>query len=119
MPDCGTSYENEVADGYNIRNVKCSFCNCTILKQKLGKFTTLEFDLPLMKQIGGAYNIETEKVSLFWLVKHMMTFENVGFSNTVDNKKYLTCADCDAGPIGFHDLTTKESFIALSRVTHR
>ena len=30
--------------------------------------------------------------------------------------KYLSCADCDLGPIGYHDLNTKFSYVALSRV---
>ena len=32
----------------------------------------------------------------------MMDFENVEFSNTVNNIKYLCCADCEVGLIGFH-----------------
>lgn len=63
-------------------------------------------------------NPETESVSLFWAVKDMFTFQNVGFSNTVGNNKYLTCADCEAGPIGYHDIPTKISYVALSRVLH-
>lgn len=73
-----------------------------------------------MKQTGNASaeNPETEELSLFWLVAEMLTFENVGFSNTVGNNKYLTCADCEAGPIGYHDIPSKKSYVALSRVKH-
>lgn len=47
-----------------------------------------------------------------------MTFYNVGFSNTVGSTKYLTCADCETGPIGYYDIPSKISYVALSRVLH-
>lgn len=71
-----------------------------------------------MKQTGGTNHPETEELSLFWMVTDMLMFENVGFSNTVGNNKYLTCADCEAGPIGYYDLSSKKSYVALSRVKH-
>lgn len=52
----------------------------------------------------------------FLKVADMFHFENVGFSNTADGVKYLTCADCEMGPIGWHDLQTKENFVAIARV---
>ena len=53
----------------------------------------------------------------FWLVDDMFTFENVGFSNTVENIKYLICADCEIGPIGFHDTRNPKAFyVSHSRV---
>ncbi|CAH1985631.1 unnamed protein product [Acanthoscelides obtectus] len=61
---------------------------------------------------------ETESVSSFWVVKDMFTFQNVGFSNTVGTTKYLSCADCEAGPIGYHDLNSRISYVALDRVSH-
>lgn len=61
---------------------------------------------------------ESENLKDFWEVKDMYTFENIGFSNAVDNKQYLICADCELGPIGYYDSTTKISYIALSRVLH-
>ena len=61
---------------------------------------------------------ESEEFSEFWLVDDMFTFDNVGFSNTIDNRKFLVCADCEMGPIGYHDLDSKKSFVALSRVKH-
>lgn len=48
----------------------------------------------------------------------MFTFQNVGFTHTFDGNKYLACADCEAGPIGFHDVENKASYVALSRVCH-
>lgn len=70
------------------------------------------------KKSAGVH-VESEKVNLFWVVNDMFTFQNVGFSNTVDNTKYLICADCDAGPIGYHDILSKISYVALTRVDHK
>lgn len=50
----------------------------------------------------------------------MFDFENVGFSMTVESIKYLACADCERGPIGWHDITDKTRFyIAVERVEHK
>ncbi|VDL19635.1 unnamed protein product [Hymenolepis diminuta] len=43
--------------------------------------------------------METE----FWTVRNITDFENVGFCFAVDNIKYLICADCEIGPLGYHD----------------
>jgi hypothetical protein len=48
----------------------------------------------------------------------MFQFENVGFSKTVGNYKYLVCADCEIGPIGWHCIDSKESYVADQRVKH-
>ena len=54
-----------------------------------------------------------------WLVEDMFHFENVGFSKTVQNIKYLICADCEIGPIGWHDVNNKkEFFVACERVKY-
>ena len=60
---------------------------------------------------------DVESLNRYWLVGDMWTFENVGFSNTVENIKYLTCADCEVGPIGWHDIRDKTKYyISLDRV---
>lgn len=60
-----------------------------------------------------------ETVQDFWVVDDMFTFENVGFSNTVDGIKYLICADCEIGPVGFHDTNDKKAFfIAHDRIKY-
>lgn len=63
-------------------------------------------------------DIEAEPLSHYWVVDDMFTFENIGFSNTVENCKYLICADCEMGPVGYHDIASKSCFVALKRVKH-
>ena len=60
-----------------------------------------------------------EAVTDCWVLKDMFDFDNVGFFNTVKTIKYLVCADCEVGPIGWHDTTVKnEFFIAVDRVKY-
>lgn len=60
-----------------------------------------------------------ETLQDFWMVDDMFTFENVGFSNTVNSIKYLICADCEIGPVGYHDVSNKKEFyIAHERVKY-
>ena len=56
----------------------------------------------------------------FWLVQDMFHFENVGFSKTVNGtEQYLICADCEIGPIGWHDMQNKkEYFVSAHRVRY-
>lgn len=48
----------------------------------------------------------------------MFHFENVGFSKPVGNVKYLVCADCEMGPIGWHYTDSKLCYVADQRVKH-
>lgn len=80
----------------------------------------LQFDLPKSRQPTKATpaDIETERLSSWWMVADMYTFENIGFSHAVGTIKYLVCADCEVGPIGYHDKTTAKSYISHDRVRH-
>jgi hypothetical protein len=43
----------------------------------------------------------------FWLLTDVFAFENIGFSKTVhETIKFLSCADCEVGPIGFQELNS-------------
>ncbi|KAL1659062.1 acyl-CoA N-acyltransferase [Schizophyllum commune] len=63
----------------------------------------------------------------WWLVTgSMMTFENIGFSNTIPSAekggasmKLLTCAECDLGPLGWNEVGGKEFWLAAARVAYR
>ncbi|KAH8352140.1 hypothetical protein KR084_002243 [Drosophila pseudotakahashii] len=110
-----------IVDGKNKSNVRCQFCNSLMLKAQEGTFSEEKVEVPLMmqKQDRTADSLNSEPLKDFWLVKDMMTFENIGFSNTVDGRKFLVCADCERGPVGYHDLTTRHCFLALKRVVHK
>jgi hypothetical protein len=64
-------------------------------------------------------NVKRELINDYWLVEEINGFENIGVSHKVENVKYLACADCERGPIGWHDLSTFRSYIALCRVKHQ
>ena len=62
----------------------------------------------------------------------MFDFDNMGFTNTVEHIKFLSCGDCEViaqcnrlemiylqnqvGPLGYHNLQTKKSYLALARL---
>lgn len=68
-------------------------------------------------------NTTTGEIQTFWRVGDMMTFENIGFSKKLPNGiQFLSCADCDTGPLGYHESkapqVNKEYLIALNRVRY-
>lgn len=113
-------------DGMNAASVKCPRCPSMFLLPKCGKYECIERSLPAMTVKKASEedpsktteNID-ERFTQFWAVDDLYKFENMGFSNTVDNSKYLVCADCEVGPVGWHDLVTKISYLSLARVEHR
>lgn len=81
-----------------------------------------ELFLPSMRKkpaLASGGGPEGDLLQEHWLVEDMFTFENVGFTKDVGNIKFLVCADCEVGPIGWHCLDDKDSFyVALDRVSH-
>ena len=69
-----------------------------------------------MTQKKNATEIETDLIEGSFRVKDPFCFENVGFSKTVNETKYLTCSDCELGPVGWQDLESGLCFLAVSRV---
>jgi len=63
-------------------------------------------------------SLESEKETImeWFVVDDIFKFENMGFSHTVGNIKYLSCADCECGPLGWSDLETKINYVAISRI---
>lgn len=82
----------------------------------------LQLFLPSMRKkpaLASGGGPEGDLLQEHWLVEDMFTFENVGFTKDVGNIKFLVCADCEVGPIGWHCLDDKDSFyVALDRVSH-
>lgn len=55
-----------------------------------------------------------------WLLEDIYSFENVTFTRSVDGKmKYLACADCEHGPIGYQDLETQYCYVGINRVRYK
>lgn len=106
------------AQGKNRNKIYCTFCPSKMLNAEAAKLTKIEFVLPYIHSKGSGKADQEETISDYWLVEDMYTFENIGVSHTVGNVKYLACADCERGPVGWHDLSTKKSYIALCRVKH-
>ena len=60
-----------------------------------------------------------ETLTKHWVVDDMFKFENIGFSKDVGTIKYLICADCEVGPIGWHDTQEKKAFfVSIDRISH-
>ncbi|XP_030556880.1 guanine nucleotide exchange factor MSS4 homolog [Drosophila novamexicana] len=114
------NFAEQIVNDKNKTNVRCQFCNSLMLKAKEGTYAEQQIDVPLMmqKKDSKADALNTEALHHFWLVEDMMSFENIGFSHTVDGRKFLVCADCERGPVGYHELASKRCYLALKRVVH-
>ncbi|VDK53116.1 unnamed protein product [Anisakis simplex] len=72
---------------------------------------------PMSKQKKNIKEVEKETLSEWWSVKKAYDFENIGFTHDAsDGIKYLVCADCEVGPVGFLCPETNCHFIACKRV---
>jgi len=100
-------------DNKNASQIVCVRCTSKILPPQMGKYEEISYEL---ESISKDKEGQKEVVKQFLRIEDMFDFDNIGFTNTVDSTKFLSCADCDVGPLGFHDLKTKKSFLALTRV---
>jgi len=105
-------------DGKNLKQIKCQRCPSTILVPGIATLVTHEFKLPESPTKEGDVKKVDNFSNKYWCVDNMYAFENVGFSKTVEGVKYLICADCEIGPIGWHDLNSKLSYVSLSKVDY-
>ncbi|BHF75541.1 hypothetical protein SprV_0501863700 [Sparganum proliferum] len=109
---------------YNSENICCPRCFCIVFRKNTAFLTDKEFMLPVIARKSDlttqSEEFPRELTSQFWTVNVMTDFENVGFCNAVGTIKYLVCADCEIGPIGYHDTSVTqppEFHIACCRVT--
>ncbi|XP_048879842.1 guanine nucleotide exchange factor MSS4 [Brienomyrus brachyistius] len=113
-------------DGKNTKSVLCQRCGSKVLCPGTALFAEKELFLPSMRKKTESESIaltegsvDGDTLTAHWLVDDMYSFENVGFTKDVGKVKYLICADCEIGPIGWHCLDDKKSFyVALDRVDH-
>lgn len=92
------------------KKLRCTHCKCLVLCKNTGQLLTDCSDsLPLSENKDE----KTEFTS--WLkIADIFDFANVGFTKTVDaNIKYLTCADCEKGPIGVQYLDKNMILVAV------
>ena len=101
----------------NKRKIRCKYCNSLILLESIGVYIESVTQIPMIESKTGCDNCEELKD--FWLIDDMMKFENIGFTNDVKDRKYLICADCEIGPLGFQNIEDKNKlFLAINRVKH-
>ncbi|KAG4098453.1 Mss4-like protein [Neocallimastix lanati (nom. inval.)] len=104
----------------NSKNIYCPVCNCIVLLKNMvianeskDEFT---FSVPLPGN-NDKMNF-SEESPFFWEAANQFTFENVGVSKiSGDGKRYLSCANCDFGPIGKIENQTKY-LISADRVRY-
>ncbi|CAG0889391.1 unnamed protein product [Darwinula stevensoni] len=104
------------SDGKNSKLIMCQFCTSKILEPQMGKFIEKECGLPRITASKAAPSQECDILKEFFQVDNIYHFLNLGFSNNVGHVKYLACADCEAGPIGYQDLQSGLSYVAIERV---
>ncbi|KAK4299373.1 hypothetical protein Pmani_028348 [Petrolisthes manimaculis] len=109
---------NCVEDGKNKCAVRCRDCRSLVLSERAATYLQESHPLPTPTQPRHAPSPTTHDVSEWWTVEDMFTFDNIGFSHTVGSVKYLVCADCEHGPLGWHDTVTRRSYVALQRVNN-
>ena len=105
----------------NAKALVCPRCESKILPAKTGVYVDdIEKDLHVMHKKQEDAGVKKEKFKQFYVVNDMFDFDNIGFTKSVDNDsiKYLICADCEVGPIGWHCISTKKNYVALARVKH-
>ena len=87
-------------DEKNGSTLCCSRCQSVILKPGFGVLIEKSTQLPLLSRKADGQD-QMETIVHFWLVPDMFLFENIGFSHEQGELKYLVCADCEIGPLGF------------------
>lgn len=119
--------EKQDAKGKNATSCFCRVCGCKVFLSAAATFVEQEvngFCVIMNKSNCFKYSLPTRKgaacvaETCFWSCS-MMDFENIGFTHTKDNIKFLTCADCEQEVLGFQDLSNpKVMFVAVERLLY-
>lgn len=145
--DSSTTAEVEVAEVplddaedtilMNAFNIHCPKCKCLVLKQGVAKKIAADQNVCMIRfyYMGAIIltiflqvilpicsdDISAPVPPYNWVVQDMMAFENVGFTKPIPGSdvRYLSCADCDIGPIGYHppplSISSKMFLVAADR----
>nr|CAR63571.1 hypothetical protein [Angiostrongylus cantonensis] len=110
------STSNVTEGSSNKHRLVCGICGSVVLLAGAGRWSNRDAMLPLCRQ---EKNVVTQKEAVFgfWIVRDMYDFEYVGFTNSAEGVKYLACADCEFGPIGFLDAETKLHYVSHARIS--
>ncbi|KAK9239215.1 Mss4-like protein [Lipomyces kononenkoae] len=96
----------------NIHKLYCPYNNCSsiILSPGMGilrkraQIPKSFSDAGHEKGQASSEATNAEDDELFWILGDPFDFDNLGFSKSSSaGVKYLACADCDRGPLGYHD----------------
>jgi hypothetical protein len=66
--------------------------------------------LPALPTLTEKPSSEKSPPAGYWSIPTRLSFENIGFSKTAPGStiKYLVCADCEFGPLGYTDTAGKD-----------
>uniref|UniRef100_A0A1I8AZH1 Guanine nucleotide exchange factor MSS4 n=1 Tax=Meloidogyne hapla TaxID=6305 RepID=A0A1I8AZH1_MELHA len=109
----------------NINQIICNRCGSIILQKSTAHYQQGEpskrLPLPFQKAKHNELpkDLETEEFNKWWIVGNMFTFENVGFTHSFAGCKFLACADCEIGPIGFVCPDSNNCFVSVERVEYK
>ncbi|KAG2127985.1 Mss4-like protein [Suillus clintonianus] len=107
-----------------------SGCGSVILKAGIGRWVeseSVELDITEKSLHPDLQALPAPPATTqWWLVTpNVMDFENIGFTRPVQQDvaakklKFLICAECDLGPLGWCEEGGKEFWLACSRVGYR
>jgi len=116
--------EPENIDGKNSKLIVCKACKCKILRPNNGTLQVLDSTmgfLPNERQQPSTSDASVlgETLKYYWVLTDVFQFDNIGFSRNNKEKKYLTCADCERGILGFQDLSTMKIYLAHKRIDYQ
>ncbi|XP_003746050.1 guanine nucleotide exchange factor MSS4 homolog [Galendromus occidentalis] len=102
-----------VRDGKNKFQIQCPHCSSRILCEQTGAYLKQEMQVPKPDCVEETF----ETLEEFWKVESLMTFENIGMTKpSPSGVRYLTCCDCERGPLGIFDSPNDTAFVAIARV---
>lgn len=106
-------------DQTNAHAIRCRYCPSKVLLAGAGAYESRAHQL---HALGGSKSAADSRETLtdWWVVPSQMNFENVAVTRAVDPAyRYLTCCDCERGPIGINYLAEPNKFfIAHARVRY-
>ena len=107
------------SEGKNLKQLVCQRCHSKVLPPKMGTYVQTVYELNLMKKKsdGSGEATDLDRIGQFYRVEDMFDFDNVGFSKSVGDVKFLICADCEIGPIGY--FKDNKCYVALARIEHQ